>query len=84
MIFLDAKEGDEMQGTQLDEPSAQEDVAVVEVHATEATEGAVGGEQDYPLEDDLEDEEDEEEEMQRLLDEEEKKKDPDFNQIIDE
>ena len=76
-----------MQGTQPDQPGAQEDVGVVEVHATEATQGAVGGEQDYLLEDDPEDdedEEDEEEEMERPLDEEEKKKDPDFDQMIDE
>ena len=78
-----------MQGAQPDQPSAQEDqpeVAVVEVHATQ---GAVGGEEDYPLDNDLEDdedednEEDEEEEMEKLLEEEEKKKDPDFDQMID-
>ena len=59
---------------------------MVEVHATE---GAVAGEEDYPLDDDPEDdkeednEEDEEEEMEKLL-EEEKKKDPDFDQMINE
>ena len=57
---------------------------MLEVHATEATEGAVGGEQDCPLENDPEDYEDEEEEMERLLDEEKKKKNPDFDQMIDE
>ena len=51
-----------MQGAQPDQPGSQEEVAVVEVHATEATEGAVDGEQDYPLEDDSEDDEDDEDE----------------------
>ena len=90
MIFSDAKEGDEMQAAQEDQPAAQEDepeVAFAQVHAVKEAEV---GEVSYPLdndpedEEDDEDEEDEEEELERLLDEEEKKKNPDFNQMIDE
>ena len=84
MFFSDAKEGDEMQAAQEEQPTAQEDepeVAFAQVHAVE---GAEGGEVSYPLDDDPEDEEDEEEELERLLGEEEKKKDPDFDQMIDE
>ena len=64
MIFPDAKEGDDTQGTQPDQPGSQEDqpeVAVANVHAVE---GAVGGEEYHPLDDDDDelgdDEEDEE------------------------
>ena len=60
---------------------------MAEVHAVEE---AVGGKQDYPLddeddeEDDEEDEEDEEEDMEKLMEQEEKKKHPDFDEMIDE
>ena len=64
---------------------------MVDVHAVE---GAVDGEEDYPLdneddpddeeEEDEEDEEDEEEEMEKLLEEEDKKQDLDFDEMIDE
>ena len=50
-----------MQGDQSDQPGAQEDQpedAVADVHAVE---GAVGGEQDYPLDDDPKDDEEEDE-----------------------
>ena len=81
-----------MQGAQPDQPGAQEDqpeVAVANVHAVK---GAVGGEQDYPLdndpeddeEEDEEDEEDEEEEMEKLMEQEDNKQDPDFDEMIDE
>ena len=93
-FFSDAKEGNEMQAAQEDQPAAQEDepeVAFAQVHAVE---GAEGGEASYLLDDDPEDnpedeeddedEEDEEEELERLLEEEEKKQDLDFNQMIDE
>ena len=63
---------------------------MAEVHAVQ---GAVGGEEDYLLDNDPEDdkdenneedEEDEEEEMEKLLEEEERKQDLDFDQMIDE
>ena len=64
---------------------------MADVHAVE---GAVGGEQDYPLdneddeedddEDDEEDEEDEEEDMEKLMEQEEKQKDLDFDEMIHE
>ena len=72
-----------MQGAQSDQPSTQEDQFEVSVGEMHATEGAVGVEEGYLLDDDPEDdededneedEEDEEEEMEKLLEEEEKKK----------
>ena len=81
MIVPDAKEGDN-QGAQPNQPSAQEEhpnVVVADVHTEE---GAVGGEEDYPLDnidDDEDDEDDEEEEMGRLLEQ----QDPNFDEMID-
>ena len=60
-IFPDSKEGDDNQGTQPDQPGAQEDQPEVAVADVYAVEGAVGGEEDYPLDDDDDELEDDEE-----------------------
>ena len=54
---------------------------MADVHAVE---GAVGGEQDYPLDDDPEDDEEEDEEDKEEMEKLMEQQDPDFDKMINE
>ena len=89
MIFPDAKEGDDNQDIHTGAQEEPPNVVVPNIHTEQ---GAVGGEEDYLLDNVIEDEEededekdeekDEEEEMEKLFEQQEKEKDPNFDEMI--